>query len=546
VHHPELGNIVSANNLVRIKGLAIHELSHLLFTPRSRTHLPKVVAQRNQGATFNILEDNRIENFMVSRMSGVKPWLVHTITTELVNNNSLTSDLLPLLWGRKYMPEPVRKSAYAAWVQKFGADSAKEVARILDEYIVLTLHDKTELETAERLVGELHRLLLDANASVSSPNHYKESSSAPESDGSKPLGKKETTPAKQDVEKALRQESSQQDDDDTGDTDDEDGTGSSKPGDSSGDPASDLKQQLSQAHESARDDIYKDIKSTIEAIKSPEGEASFAEDSDLKRFKREIVPASKWAVQHEHVSDEARNMANAFTRELVHIKAEFDPAWVRKSSQGRLNVREYMLGADFDEAFDLWDQGHEEATDIECVILLDNSGSMQDLITPAYEAMWATKRSLDAVDASTTVIQYGTWGNYLYQAHEKASGKMLTARREGGGSTNPLNSLIKASEILSSSSRAIKMMIVITDGQWGNSGACDQVIATMRNQGVVTGLVYLQSPDLHEVFISRDDSGNQLVDAHFCEASVMLTEPRKIVEFAKKLAKVSRERVLTR
>jgi hypothetical protein len=302
---------------------------------------------------------------------------------------------------------------------------------------------------------------------------------------------------------------------------------------------------LSQAQQDSREDIHTDIKSTIEAVKSPDADTRFTEEFGDSSVKREIVPVSKWSVAYEPVSAEARAMATVFTRELVHIKSEFDPAWLRKSSQGRLNVRDYMLGADFDEAFDLWDQGHEEATDIECVILLDNSGSMQDLITPAYEAMWAIKRSLDSVDASTTVIQYGTWGNYLYQAHEKATGKMTTARREGGGSTNPLNSIIKASEILSGSSRAIKMFIIITDGQWGTASACDQVIATMRNAGVVTGLVYLQEDNIHEYFISRNDKGEQIVDAHFCEASVMLTAPRQIIDFAKKLAKVSRERVLT-
>ena len=535
VHYPESGSLLSVNNLTRLKGLAIHELSHLLFTPRSLTALSKWVNQNRLHTAFNILEDNRIENFMVSRMSGVKPWLVHTITSELLKNNSDVTKLLPLVWGRKYLPGNVRNTAYKSWSTALSKASADEVTEIVDKYIVLTLHDKDEIETAQLLIRKLSDVLNTDAREIRSSNHSVSDSCAPQSDGSKPLGKRDTAEAKQEVSKQV---ASQPDP-----TDDEGVNDGSSLG-SSPSIAETLKDALTAAKQSAQAAVVDDVKATIETVKSPDSSSAFGNDEDYGKKYAEVKPAAKYHVKQEPVSAEARSMAQLFSRELVHIRSEFDPGWVRKSDQGKLNVRDYMMGADFDEAFDLWDQGHEEATDIECVILLDNSGSMRDMSTPAYEAMWAIKRALDSVDASTTVIQYGTWGNYLYQAHEKAQVKMTTARMEGGGSTNPLSSLVKANNILRESSRAIKMMIMITDGQWGNAKSCDQVIATMRASNIVTGLVFLQDPKTPEIFIRKDAAGAQMIDAHYCEAATLLTEPRKIVEFAKQLTKISRERVL--
>jgi hypothetical protein len=540
VHYPESGSLLSINNLTRLKGLAIHELSHLLFTPRSLTALSKWVNANRLQTTFNILEDNRIENFMVSRMSGVKPWLVHTITAELLKPNTNIDKLLPLVWGRKYLPDNIRTTAYKAWSSTVSPETADDIARIVDNYIVLTLHDKDEIEKAQLLIRQLSTLMNDNHSSaVHSHNHSTQDSCAPQSDGSKPLGKRDVADAKKDV---AEQVASQSAPDSADDSEDEGDSGSSqgKP-----DTAGQLKAALTEAKQQAQSAVVEDVKSTIETVKSADSVSSFNDKDEYEARHRAILPANKYHVKQEAVSAEARSMAQLFTRELVHIRSDFDPGWVRKSDQGKLNVRDYMMGANFDEAFDLWDQGHEEATDIECVILLDNSGSMRDMSTPAYEAMWAIKRSLDAVDASTTVIQYGSWGNYLYQAHEKAQVKMTTARMEGGGSTKPLNSLVKANQILRESSRAIKMMITITDGQWDNTRACDQVIATMRSSGIVTGLVFLQDSKTPEIFIRRDAVGSQMIDAHYCEAATLLTEPRRIVEFAKQLTKVSRERVLT-
>ena len=61
VHPLDSGSILAAENIMRLKGLVIHELGHLVYTPRSKTDLAKYVHNDGLHNAFNILEDNRIE-----------------------------------------------------------------------------------------------------------------------------------------------------------------------------------------------------------------------------------------------------------------------------------------------------------------------------------------------------------------------------------------------------------------------------------------------------------------------------------------------------
>lgn len=541
------GSIASASSVMRIKGLAIHELAHLLYTPRSRTKFIKWVQDGNYGKTFNILEDNRIENFMVANMSGVKPWLIHTVTKEFLTSPTGLQELLPLVWGRKYLPLDIRTSAYKAWAHG-GADT---IADIIDKYIVLNFLNKDDIETAKQLIAQLHAQLNSKRetAQTSSSLHDDSSAAAPSSKSADTsANKRETDKAIKRVEKSMQSESKSVDDsiDDvsagsTSDTTSNDGVGSGA--------TSALQQAIQDANADAEELVLDDVKSIVDNMRDASADVAHTEDVyDTPEEKRVIKLLPRHQLVMEPVSADSIASSKLFARELNEVRALFDPSWQRKTDQGKLNARNYMLDRNIDEAFDLWDQGRDDVTDIECVILLDNSGSMREMIRPAYEAMWSIKRALDSVNASTTVIQFGTWGDILYSADQKASTKMLTARYAGGGNTNPLNSLIKANDILDNSSRAIKMMIVITDGDWYNEQSCNQVIATMRTRDILTGLVFLQDADYREkvVRVYGEEYGKQLdrINAHYCEVVTRVSNPKDIVQFAKHMAKLSQKRVL--
>jgi hypothetical protein len=525
-HYETSGSILAADNLIRLKGLVVHELSHLLFTPRSRTVLAQWVRNKNFWNAFNILEDNRIENMMVAKMSGIAPWLVHTITVELLKDDYAMKDALPLVWGRKYLPLSVRKAALAAWPYPDG----DVVARLVDKYIKLNLADTKQVEQAKAIIAEFYGLISNATA----PSTHN--------------GSEQTTP---DSDIAVTQTKGQQDkllnqlDDIENDDTDADGDVDSSTQDNSSTAQEQLRAAVTRANEEASEEVYEDVKSTIQSVRDVDSPVD-VKDSWSLDHRRKVGTINKTSITRETPLPDATVASRKFARELQEFRAAHDPGWLRKTESGRLNVRDYMLGADIETVFDQWSDGNQDVTDIECVILLDVSGSMTDMLTPAYNAMWSVKRALDSINAATTVIQFGSYGEVLYPADTKAGPIMLTARNSSGGGTSPFYSIERARDILNQSSRAIKMFIIITDGQWDSSRQCDELILSMRMTGTLTGLVFLMPPLVEGQtvwWLPRDDN-KYVIDGHNCEVAQALDTPLDIVHVAKAMTALAQRKVL--
>jgi hypothetical protein len=525
VHTLESGSVIAMDNLVRLKGLLIHELSHVLYTPRSRTVLAQWVRSNNLWNAFNILEDNRIENMMVANMSGVTPWLTHAVTKELLSDQSTLSQALPLVWGRKYLSSQIRQRALAEWPHGDG----RQMANVIDKYIKLNLGDTKTNDEAKKLIREFSSLMQTSNKYLPNPNHGYDVSSAPDANTANTQTKSQQDKLLNQVDKIDKANS-----DKNTDTD-EAGEG----GESS------LSDALQQASDQASDAVYEDIKTTIQGIRDLDAPTDVSLTHSDKSDRKAIKAVNPFWSKNEPPHPDAVVASRKFARELNDLRAEHDPGWLRKTETGRLNVREYMLGGDIDEIFDQWTDGNQDVTDIECVILLDNSGSMRDLIDDAYNAMWSTKRALDSIGASTTVIQFGSYGEVLYPASQKAGPSIFTSRQGGGGGTDPFYSIKHAKEILDSSHRAIKIFLIITDGQWGAASACEQVILNMRMTGVLTGLVFLSDKEwAQRPWYYPQQDGKQIIDGHKCEVVHALDNPLEIVDVAKALTKLAQRKVL--
>jgi hypothetical protein len=525
VHTTESGSVIAMDNLVRLKGLLIHELSHVLYTPRSRTVLAQWVRANNLWNAFNILEDNRIENMMVANMSGVAPWLTHAVTKELLSDQSTLPQALPLVWGRKYLSSQIRQRALAEWPHGDG----RQMANVIDKYIKLNLADTKTNDEAKKLIREFSSLMQTSNKYLPNPNHGYDVSSAPDATTANTQTKSQQDKLLNQVDKIDKDNS-----DKSTDTDDA-GEGSQ----------SSLADALQQASDQATEAVYEDVKSTIQGVRDLDAPTEVSLKFNDKSDRKAIRAVNPFWSKNEPPHPDAVVASRKFARELNDLRAEHDPGWLRKTETGRLNVREYMLGGDIDEIFDQWTDGNQDVTDIECVILLDNSGSMRDLIDAAYNAMWSTKRALDSIGASTTVIQFGSYGEVLYPATQKAGPSIFTSRQGGGGGTDPFYSIKHAKEILDSSHRAIKIFLIITDGQWGAADACEQVILNMRMSGTLTGLVFLCEPGWEQrPWFHPQQDGKQIIDGHKCEAVHALDNPLEIVDVAKALTKLAQRKVL--
>jgi hypothetical protein len=517
------GSVIAADNLLRLKGLVIHELSHLLFTPRSLTGLVKWVHANSYGSSFNILEDNRIENMMVAKMSGIAPWLVHTIATELLADAN--QELLPLVWGRKYLDSDIRLLARAEWAKKYGAEHADEVCKYLDRYVQLNLGDTKNYTEAQEIIAAFHAL---CQLAAPTSSLHGQNSSAPESNGEKPESRSEQGKLLKQVDMSEPEEDESNDVSESSDSDD----------------SPSLTERLQHAADEAYGEVLEDVKNTIANVRGDDGIGEVHDHSDDSNKRKTVVNMPSWSWRKAYPSAVSIQASRRFANELVNLKAEHDPGWLRKTSQGKVNVRQFMQGADFDEMFDQWSEGNQDVSDIECVVLVDSSGSMHDMLTPAYEAMWTIKRALDSINASTTVIQFADMGGWLYKADERAQAHIKTAPSGVGGSTYPFSSLKAAKEILANSSRAIKLLLVVTDGAWGSPQACDQLIAGMRTSGVLTSLVFLTEPAENIPYYLRGVDGGMAVDGHKCEFVQHLTNPLQIVDVAKAITKRAQRALL--
>jgi len=503
LYHDTETDIMDVDSLVRLKGLTIHELGHVLFTPRDRTDLAKRVQQNGLWNAFNILEDNRIDNMMVARLSGVAPWLLHTVLHEFFNApNADHSHLLPLLHGRHYVPKKIRDLSATVYVYQ---DHVADIQRIIDEYIKLNMARKEHQSRAYELCAELTKLL-SSNDKSQHPQDY--AVTPAKNGGTDMTGVREQDDA---LDRASKQAAQAPEPDDT-------------PAPTSYSEAKEqLHDELEQAGQQVEEDIYEDIKTMVRSMRGGSGAAgSNSADRKVKHaehsWMREVAP-------------EMQVEARSFARVLSELKTLFDPSWVSRQSEGRLNPREFLMGASYDESFDLWDDGKSEVSDIESVILLDISGSMYHNLTQAYDSMWAIKRALDSINASTTVLTFGDYSRILYDANSRVA---LTRKHsyDGSGGTAPLDGLAFARNRLFSSSRAIKLLTVITDGAWFDKSASDAIIAEMRHSGVLTGLVYLADNSLEEL---RSSEREFKVDGHGCEVVTVLDKPTDITKFARQL-----------
>lgn len=527
-HDLDDSDITDVDSLIRLKGLTVHELGHVLFTPRDRTDLAKKVQSERIWTAFNILEDNRIDNMMVARLSGVAPWLLHTVLQEFFHADDADyTQLLPLIHGRHYVPQNIRDLAAQVY---YNPDAVADIQRIIDEYTALNMARKPHQARALELCQELHNLLTSTDKS----QHPQQYAAMPAKNGGEDMsGIREQDDALNRAEKQ-KQQAEQKQQSQPADSDTH--SGSSSDGTSTSTPTQQLKQELNEVASKVEDEIYDDIKDMVKAMRSSSGGGRNA-DGDKR-----VRPSNH--VRLEDVQPEMQIESRNFARALTELKALFDPAWVTRQSEGRLNAREFLMGTPVDEAFDMWDEGKSEVSDIECVIMLDISGSMYSMFDQAFDSMWAIKRALDSIDAKTTVITFGDYSRVLYSAESRANMQKRYSM-DGYGTTCPMHGIAHARDVLQQSASAIKLFIAITDGAWTDKDESDMLIAEMRGSDILTSLVFiLDSWDEEHATRMAQERPEFKLDGHGCELARVINDPSDITTFARELVQLQQSRYI--
>ncbi len=585
-----VGDVQSVEDVVRVMGLNLHELAHVLFTPRYLSDVIAIVHDEGLHQAFNLLEDQRIETFLTAQYPSSIPYFVSTFMRYCIAADSAWESNFVLMYGRRYLPKEVRQEFRARFKRQ---DLIPAFEENIDRYRKL-VYPADEAE-AVVLIREYHRLLMDimvnSGLDPKDPNGHS-AGGRPDIDNGDAVPQEVQEEASQasdifDKEFDADDDSDadgngdsdgdgdgdgngsgdsdlDRDGDDTTDTDAGDGGGSSDAaddansdtdadadggpakgtaGDSTDDPSgsggqggvdrsdddSDKVPQSSQMSDSDLRDLMDDIAKSFEDLDDVKAEVTDAQRAIVNGDGDVTVGISPGRYRDCRVDPTNVQAARMFARQLERLRADADPGWNSRQSSGRLNVKRYMDGESVDVVFDRWDEGHTEVADIECVILVDTSGSMRPQINTASAAMWTIKRAMETLDASVTVLGYDSHTSLVYDSHEKVERGSYRALSVTGW-TKPRKATAEALHILTTTKRSNRIYIVITDGRWDGEAlttempyTADELIAEMNRREITTALAHI------------DSSGYYGVESHQCSVASRIESASDLVDFAKRI-----------
>jgi len=543
----KIGDKFDTQTLLSIQGLDFHELAHVRYTPRNGSDICLWVIENNYWKAFNALEDQRIETLMVGRFPSTVNWLTATVAQFILNTPEAINNAYPLLRGRRYLPLEIRQLARKHYAKQENIVALGEVIdeyRLLLFPDDTERAKELIARFAELLQGDN---LADPNGHEERPFHGHESSdSRPAPKREQERDRKNAEKQEKELDKEDTQSSSADSDSDDSDSDEEDSQSNSSADNSADDSDDDSDSNGNGAGDSDDDDSDSDSDSKEDSDSSSDfGDVTVAEDSDddsesddsyeadnLSRHagaggksktanSQEVTDTMEEIIQSvtEDLMDNLNKLSmqvvgkplmgtvnaesvsqadyrsvsasadlvlvqRSFARELERLKANYDPSWLTEQRSGKLNANRYMQGASVRTLFNKWQSGRDDVTAIEAVILLDRSSSMQGHnAKEAYKSLWAIKRSLDKVQASTTVYTFDSHTHLLYSADEKAD---TTVRDSGAsGTTQPEVAILNAQNILANTDKPIRILFMITDGAWGGDKA-EESVRRMKEAGVLT------------------------------------------------------------
>ncbi len=524
---------IDDKTIISLNGFNYHEVGHILYTPRGGSEFGKTVKSEGLEIAFNVLEDPRIERLLIAKYPAVAPFMEASCLEYLLKGDSSEfGSYFPLFTGRKYLDIELRQEIADRFIKDFGKDYAILVASIVHEYRTLVYprdYDRG-LELIRAMADIVGRNdINEVNGKTIIPKGNGGHTDRDVQDKGRMKGVKEQE-AQQD--KATNNEASDgsgnEQLDDPADTDTE----------NNGDSTSFGRKGKDEADDNV---LRKDIQERLDNLNK---------DDDVQRTTREVRKAisdnnerrsaiKQGAYSNQQVSPQVSASARAFGVALERVRIDNDPAWELEQPMGRLNIGRAMRADinDMDKVFDRWSEGNSN-NDIDAVVLVDTSGSMSWQIQRTMESAWVIKRGIERINGRVSVYKFNHDSRLIYSATDKA---MPTEYRyvNSSGGTNPYKALLEARRQLQSSRRGVRMLFIVTDGQWDMTEDNDKIIADLTKDGVQTAVVYLGSlkgwgeydRQYHEEQIARYRHGAK----HFREVE----EPNQMVLVAKDIVKAT-------
>lgn len=569
---PNMGDSHSRNLALRfmasLKGVVYHELSHCLHTPRMDSDVVRELRQRNateQGTWFawNLLEDQRIELLFWSTYRSSKPYFQLMTLQWVMDNKDALEHMHAFLHGRRYLPQKLREDARIAYTNQHGQALADEAAAIIDEFALI---DYSDPDLVYELVERFRKVLgqMQQNSSQDMPSQTSANHDNPSGGSCKfSKGQPESSGDAQENAEQMREQIDAEEQHDDNDGDGQDGKPSvsafgKNKGKGKGDKAKSQKsKEVQEGQAGDGDDSLSggDGAGTVpEGSAPPEASKGAWEDAlndalddalndgalidDVKKtfdqvrnFTNGEHVIDMQVTQHQpyDASSAMRNAVKGTTDNLRQLHSALEPDWFRDEPNGRMNVDTVMRSRHNPtnlNVFDRWEEGSEEEAGLEMVLLLDLSTSMRDNgnASRSQQALWVIKRTMDAIDMPCTVLGFAHGRSLLYTAHEHADPSKYRRFDDLYPATEPKSALVDAANIFQQSEQKNKVLVMLTDGQWGETQQCETLISNIGGTGVVTCLFGLGGAvsryGNHNCMIAHDVSGPEHV-ARFVQSVVM-------------------------
>lgn len=516
--------------ITSLHGFNYHEVAHALYSPRSNSELGKWILENQYKTAYNILEDSRIERLIIAKYPSTRFFLETCITDYLLKDNpSEWGGYFILTTGRKYLDIELRQAIADRFIKMVGLGVAEEVALIIHEYRQLVL--PTDTDRAKELI-ERFAFYIGKDESVTdfvpddSGNHATNRDLA---DKGRNKGVKEQRELQDRAEGMEKGSGSEEMVEQYPDTQTDTGNGEQE-----GDITNEDK-PLSNTDKELRDRLNDRLDKLTKSnqVQSQTSEVRKAIDNNSEQN----ASTKKSTYTNTSVSANVLEISDRFGHELERLRIENDPMWLLEQPMGRLNMGRAMNADinDIDRVFDRWDIGNDNR-DIEAVVLVDNSGSMYYQMNATLEAMWAIKRGVERIDGRVTVFRFNDYTRLVYGASDKASPTEYRAVNSNGG-TNPYEGLLEAERILGASDKAIKMLFVISDGEWSYNERCETVISRINEiEGAVTTAVFIGNLD----YLRRHYDEAQIEEMcnnyrHKAQLFHVVSEPKDLIDVASKI-----------
>ena len=479
VFNANLINDFDSENILHLHGLNFHELGHILFSPRAGSDLIRYVKTNGYTRAIALLEEARAENLLIAKYPMTKLFLEASAMEYLVNDKTTdVGNYFPMITGRTYLPIEIRQAVADKFIAKHGAELASVLHNLIHEYRTLVF--PRDFDRAKHLIARLAEII--------------GRDSAPNPD--LPIDVHDTILKKgrpqNPTEQARLQDKNANAEvaiENMGDKTDKPMAGTQ------GDRYEGEDYDLADKKPIA--DIINERMSEIKNDEYVKQRINEARKAILGQDEATAL-IDKAKYQDNSPSLSATNIARRFGQELERIVRDSDPNWDKFNARGKLNITRTM-NPDVNAIrthFDMWDTGNPN-TDMEAVILMDNSSSMSGLMKQVCESAWTIKRGVEGIQGSVSVFNFNHESEILYDKTEKAKPNTMRYVYACGG-TNPIRAMVETERILTMSKKSLKLAFIVTDGAWNMSNECDTIIKSMNDKGFITCVVFIGDFDYYK------------------------------------------------